>query len=150
MGNREGRGLALTYCFGTYAAQVAEVSVQPTGEVKVKRIISVVDCGIAINPDSVVAQMQGGTIFGLTAALFGDITFKDGRVEQGNFDTYRILRINETPQFDVHIIKSEDAPGGMGEVSTVLIAPAVTNAIFAATGKRLRRLPIDPSELRQA
>lgn len=150
MGNREGRGLALTYCFGTYAAQVAEVSVQPSGEVKVKRITSVVDCGIAINPDSVVAQMQGGTIFGLTAALFGDITFKDGRVEQGNFDTYRILRINETPHFDVHIIKSEDAPGGLGEVSTVLIAPAVTNAIFAATGKRLRRLPIDPSELRQA
>lgn len=146
----DGRGLALTYCFGTYAAQVAEVSVQPSGEVKVKRITSVVDCGIAVNPDTVEAQMQGGTIYGLTAALFGNITFKDGRVEQGNFDTYRILRINEAPQFDVHVIKSDESPGGLGEVSTVLIAPAVTNAIFAATGKRIRSLPIDPSQLRQA
>ncbi|MCQ4325575.1 aldehyde dehydrogenase [Stutzerimonas stutzeri] len=143
-----GRGLALTHCFGTFAAQVAEVTVSPSGEVKVDKVTSVVDCGIAINPDSVVAQMQGGTIFGLTAALFGDITFKDGRVEQGNFDSYRMLRINEAPLLETHVVVSEESPGGLGEVPTVLIAPAVVNAIFAATGKRLRRLPIDPQELR--
>ncbi len=145
-----GRGLALTYCFSTYAAQVAEVSVNANGEVRVHKVTSVVDCGIAINPDSVVAQVQGGTIFGLTAALFGNITFKDGRMEQGNFDTYRLLRINEAPVIETHRIESQEAPGGLGEVSTVTIAPAVVNAIFAATGKRLRSLPINPGELRPA
>ncbi|OWJ97652.1 aldehyde dehydrogenase [Pseudomonas sp. A46] len=145
-----GRGLALTYCFSTYAAQVAEVSVGPNGEVRVLKVTTVVDCGIPINPDSVVAQIQGGTIFGLTAALFGNITFKDGRVEQGNFDTYRMLRINEVPEIITHVVESRESPGGLGEVSTVSIAPAVVNAIFAATGKRLRRLPIDPQELRTA
>lgn len=145
-----GRGLALTYCFSTYAAQVAEVSVGANGDVRVLKVTSVVDCGIPINPDSVVAQIQGGTFFGLTAALFGDITFKDGRVEQGNFDTYRMLRINEVPELITHTIESSEPPGGLGEVSTVTIAPAVVNAIFAATGKRLRRLPIDPQELRSA
>ncbi|WP_041770248.1 xanthine dehydrogenase family protein molybdopterin-binding subunit [Metapseudomonas resinovorans] len=145
-----GRGLALTYCFGTYAAQVAEVSVDASGTVKVHKITGVVDCGIPINPDSVVAQMQSGTVFGLTAALFGNITFKDGRVEQGNFDSYRLLRMNEVPPIETHIINSGESPGGLGEVSTVVIAPAVVNAIFAATGKRLRSLPIDPAELKQA
>lgn len=145
-----GRGLALTHCFGTFAAQVAEVSVGPNGEVKVDKVTSVVDCGIAINPDSVVAQMQGGTIFGLTAVLYGNITFKDGQVEQGNFDTYRMLRINEAPVIETHVLASSESPGGLGEVPTVTIAPAVVNAVFAATGKRLRSLPIDPEELRQA
>lgn len=145
-----GRGLALTHCFGTFAAQVAEVSVSPNGEVKVDKVTSVVDCGIAINPDSVVAQMQGGTIFGLTAVLYGNITFKDGQVEQGNFDTYRMLRINEAPVIETHVLASSESPGGLGEVPTVTIAPAVVNAVFAATGKRLRSLPIDPAELRQA
>ncbi|WP_095192655.1 molybdopterin cofactor-binding domain-containing protein [Pseudomonas sp. Irchel 3A7] len=145
-----GRGLALTSCFSTYAAQVAEVSVKPNGEVQVHKIITVVDCGIAINPDSVVAQVQGGTIFGLSAVLFGNITFKDGQVEQGNFDTYRVLRINETPQIETFRVESGESPGGLGEVSTVTIAPAVVNAIFAATGKRLRSLPVDPQALRQA
>ncbi|WP_172151957.1 xanthine dehydrogenase family protein molybdopterin-binding subunit [Pseudomonas tumuqii] len=145
-----GRGLALTHCFGTFAAQVAEVTVSPNGEVKVDKVTSVVDCGIAINPDSVVAQMQGGTIFGLTAVLYGNITFKDGQVEQGNFDTYRMLRINETPVIETHVVASSESPGGLGEVPTVTIAPAVVNAVFAATGKRLRSLPIDPEELRQA
>ncbi|CAD5105898.1 xanthine dehydrogenase family protein molybdopterin-binding subunit [Zestomonas carbonaria] len=145
-----GRGLALTHCFGTFAAQVAEVSVSPNGDVQVHKVTSVVDCGIAINPDSVVAQMQGGTIFGLTAVLFGNITFKDGRVEQGNFDTYRMLRFNEVPQIETHLVESGESPGGLGEVPTVLIAPAVVNAIFAACGKRLRSLPIDSQELRQA
>ncbi|MHC6225729.1 xanthine dehydrogenase family protein molybdopterin-binding subunit [Pseudomonas sp. X10] len=146
----QGRGLALTYCFSTYAAQVAQVSVDAAGNVKVERITTVVDCGIAINPDSVVAQIQGGTLFGLTAALFGNITFKEGRVEQGNFDTYRLLRLNETPQIDTFRIDSGESPGGLGEVSTVTVAPAVVNALFAATGKRLRSLPIDPEALRQA
>ncbi|MDE3738676.1 xanthine dehydrogenase family protein molybdopterin-binding subunit [Metapseudomonas resinovorans] len=145
-----GRGVALTYCFGTYAAQVAEVSVDASGTVKVNKVIGVVDCGIPINPDSVVAQMQSGTVFGLTAALFGNITFKDGRVEQGNFDSYRLLRINEVPPIETHIINSGESPGGLGEVSTVIIAPAVVNAIYAATGKRLRSLPIDPAQLKQA
>lgn len=145
-----GRGLALTSCFSTYAAQVAEVSVGANGEVKVHKVTTVVDCGIAINPDSVVAQVQGGTIFGLSAALFGNITFKDGKVEQANFDTYRVLRINEIPQIDTWRVESSESPGGLGEVSTVTIAPAVINAIFAATGKRLRSLPVDPQALRQA
>ncbi|MDF0731807.1 molybdopterin-dependent oxidoreductase [Pseudomonas entomophila] len=146
----QGRGLALTYCFSTYAAQVAQVSVDDAGNVKVERVTTVVDCGIAINPDSVVAQIQGGTLFGLTAALFGNITFKDGRVEQGNFDTYRLLRLNEAPRIDTFRIDSGESPGGLGEVSTVTIAPAVVNALFAATGKRLRSLPIDPQALRKA
>ncbi|WP_223835202.1 xanthine dehydrogenase family protein molybdopterin-binding subunit [Pseudomonas sp. JM0905a] len=146
----QGRGLALTYCFGTYAAQVAEVSVDASGAVKVNKVTCVVDCGIPINPDSVVAQMQGGTIFGLTATLFGNITFKDGRVEQANFDSYRLLRLNEVPPIETHIINSGESPGGLGEVSTVVIAPAVVNAIFAATGKRLRSLPVDSTQLKQA
>ncbi len=145
---RHGRGLAMTHCFGTYAAQVAEVSVGTNGEVRVLKVTTVVDCGIPINPNSVVAQIQGGTIFGLTAALFGNITFKDGRVEQGNFDTYRLLRINEAPEIITHIVESGESPGGLGEVSTVTIAPAVVNAVFAATGKRLRSLPVDMQELR--
>ncbi|MNC67522.1 Membrane-bound aldehyde dehydrogenase [pyrroloquinoline-quinone] precursor [compost metagenome] len=95
------------------------------------------------------AQIQGGTLFGLTAALFGDITFKDGKVEQGNFDSYRILRINETPKLDTFRIDSGESPGGLGEVSTVTVAPAVVNAIFAATGKRIRKLPIDSQTLRK-
>ena len=118
------------------------------GDVRVHKVTSVVDCGIPINPDSVVAQIQGGTFFGLTAALFGDITFKDGRVEQGNFDTYRMLRINEVPELITHTVESSEAPGGLGEVSTVTIAPAVVNAIYAATGKRLRSLPIRAQDLR--
>lgn len=144
-----GRGLALTSCFSTYAAQVAEVSVSDSGDVKVHKVTTVVDCGIAINPDSVVAQVQGGTVFGLSAALFGNITFKDGKVEQGNFDTYRVLRINEVPQIETWRVESSESPGGLGEVSTVTIAPAVVNAVFAATGKRIRTLPIDPQVLRK-
>ncbi|MGY2374520.1 molybdopterin cofactor-binding domain-containing protein [Pseudomonas sp. SDO524_S393] len=137
-----GRGVALTFCFGTYAAQVAEVSVDPAGQVRVHTLTCVVDCGRAIVPDSVVAQMQGGAIFGLTATLFGNITFKDGRVEQANFDTYRMLRMNEAPRIETHVLDSEETPGGIGEVSTVMIGPAVVNAVFAATGKRVRRLPV--------
>jgi isoquinoline 1-oxidoreductase subunit beta len=103
---------------------------------------------MVVNPDTVRAQIEGGIIFGITAALYGQITLKNGRVEQSNFDNYRMLRINEAPVVEVHIIKSTEAPGGIGEPGTAAIFPAVVNAIFAATGKRIRKLPINPSELR--
>jgi isoquinoline 1-oxidoreductase beta subunit len=119
------------------------------GAVRVRRVVCAVDCGTAVNPDTVRAQIQGAVIFGITAALHGEITLKDGRVEQTNFDTYEMLRINEAPAVEVHIVQSSEPPGGMGEPGTSAIAPAVTNAIFAATGKRLRKLPIDTEALKQ-
>ena len=105
--------------------------------------------GMGVNPDTVRAQIEGGIIFGITAALHGEITLKDGRVEQTNFDFYHILRMNEAPVVEVHIVQSSEAPGGMGEAGTSAIVPAVKNAIFAATGKRLRKLPIDTAALKQ-
>jgi isoquinoline 1-oxidoreductase beta subunit len=102
---------------------------------------------MTVNPDTVKAQMEGGIIFGITAALFGEITIKDGRVEQNNFNDYRMLRIDEAPVVEVYLVKSDEAPGGIGEPGTSAIAPAVTNAIFAATGKRIRKLPVNPDEL---
>jgi isoquinoline 1-oxidoreductase beta subunit len=108
-----------------------------------------VDCGTVVNPDTVQAQIQSAVMFGITAALYGEITLKDGRVEQANFDNYQVLRINEAPRVDVYIVPSQELPGGMGEAGTSAIVPAVTNAIFAATGERLRKLPIDPTMLRQ-
>jgi isoquinoline 1-oxidoreductase beta subunit len=143
-----GRGVSVQSVFGSYVAQVAEVEVSKEGEVGVKRITCAVDCGIAINPDTIEAQIQSAIIYGLTAVLYGEITLKDGRVEQSNFDNYRALRINEVPVIDVHLIKSTEAPGGMGEPGTSALSPAVTNAIFAATGVRLRKLPIDPAKLK--
>jgi isoquinoline 1-oxidoreductase subunit beta len=110
----------------------------------VKRLVAAVDTGIVVNPDTVVAQLQGGLIFGLTAALFGEITIKNGRVQQSNYNDYRVLRINEIPQIEVHLIASGEVPGGIGETGTTAAPPAVGNAIYAATGVRLRRLPIDP------
>jgi isoquinoline 1-oxidoreductase beta subunit len=137
-----GRGVSVQHAFGSYLAQVAEVVVSKEGEVRVPRVVCAVDCGMIVNPDTVKAQMEGGIIFGLTAALFGEITMKDGRVEQNNFNDYRMLRIDEAPVVEVHLVKSAEAPGGIGEPGTSAIAPAVTNAIFAATGKRVRTLPI--------
>jgi isoquinoline 1-oxidoreductase beta subunit len=102
----------------------------------------VVDCGVVVNPDTVRAQMESGIIFGLSAALFGEITIKNGRVEQTNFGDYRVLRINEAPAIDVHIVKNQEAPGGIGEPGTSCVMPALANAVFAATGKRIRKLPI--------
>lgn len=130
-------------------AQVAEVEVSKDGAVRVRRVVCAVDCGTVINPDTVQAQIQGAVIFGITAALYGQITLKDGRVEQTNFDTYQALRMNEAPEIEVYIIPSSEPPGGMGETGTSAIVPAVTNAIFAATGKRLRKLPVDPEALKQ-
>ena len=146
---RVGRGVAVQSVFGTYMAQVAEVEVSRDGAVRVRRVVCAVDCGTVINPDTVQAQIQGAIIFGVTAALYGEITLKDGRVEQSNFDTYQMLRMNEAPAIEVHIVPSFEPPGGMGEPGTSAIVPAVTNAIFAATGKRLRNLPIDTSALKQ-
>jgi isoquinoline 1-oxidoreductase beta subunit len=130
-------------------AQVAEVEVAKDGAVRVRRVVCAVDCGTVINPDTVRAQIQGAVMFGITAALYGEITLKDGRVEQGNFDSYQILRINEAPAVEVHIVESAATPGGMGEAGTSAIVPAVANAIFAATAKRLRKLPIDTAALKQ-
>jgi isoquinoline 1-oxidoreductase beta subunit len=129
-------------------AQVAEVEVSKEGELKVKRITCAVDCGVAINPDTIEAQVQSAIVYGLTAALYGEITLRDGRVQQSNFHDYRALRINEMPVIVVHVVQSTEAPGGMGEPGTSALPPAVTNAIFAATGVRLRKLPIDPAKLK--
>jgi isoquinoline 1-oxidoreductase subunit beta len=147
--DRVGRGIAIQFVFATYMAQVAEVEVSKEGAVRVRRVVCAVDCGTVVNPDTVRAQIQGAIIFGITAALYGEVTLKDGRVEQANFDTYQMMRMNEAPAIDVYIVQSPEAPGGMGEAGTSLIAPALTNAIFAATGKRLRKLPIDASALKK-
>ena len=144
-----GRGVSVQFVFATYMAQIAEVEVSKEGAVRVRRVVCAVDCGTVINPDIVKAQIEGAIIFGTTAALYGEITLKDGRVEQANFDTYQILRMNEAPAVEVHIVQSSEPPGGMGEAGTSAIVPAVANAIFAATGRRLRNLPIDTNALKQ-
>jgi len=137
-----GRGVSVQHAFATYMAQVTEVEVAKDGAVRVRRVVCAVDCGTVVNPNTVQAQIQSGIIFGLTAALRGEITLKDGRVVQSNFHDYQMLRMNETPAIEVYIVKSGEAPGGMGETGTSAAAPALTNAIFAATGKRIRRLPV--------
>jgi len=145
-----GRGVSVQYVFGSYMAQVAEVDVSKDGDVRVRRVVCAVDCGAAVNPDTIRAQVQSGVIFGISAALFGQVTLKDGRVEQTNFDTYRVLRMSEAPLVEVHIVQNTEHPGGLGEPGTSAIVPAVMNAIFAATGKRLRKPPVDPAELKSA
>ena len=137
----QGRGIALCTGFGSFVAQVVHVSVDKDG-IRPTRVWCVVDCGLQVNPDTIRAQMQSGIVFGLSAALHGEITIKEGRVEQTNFGDYRVLRINETPRIDVDLVKSLEAPGGIGEPGTSCVMPALTNAIFAATGKRIRKLPI--------
>jgi isoquinoline 1-oxidoreductase beta subunit len=136
------RGIALHKSFESFVAQVAEVSVSPAGEVRVHRVVCAVDCGMFVNPDTIEAQMQGAIVFGLTAALKGQITIDKGRVQQSNFNDYEMLRLAEMPVVEVYIVPSSEAPGGIGEPGTPPIAPAVCNAIFAATGKRIRKLPI--------
>ncbi|MBI2537252.1 MAG: xanthine dehydrogenase family protein molybdopterin-binding subunit, partial [Gemmatimonadetes bacterium] len=136
------RGIALWQFGETYLAEVAEVSVAPEGAVRVHRVTSAVDCGIVVNPDTVEAQIQSSIVYGLTAALYGAITIERGRVVQSNFHDYPMLRLAEMPEIEVHLVRSEAAPGGIGEAGLPPIAPAVCNAIFAATGKRIRRLPI--------
>ncbi|MGK9337975.1 molybdopterin cofactor-binding domain-containing protein [Sinorhizobium meliloti] len=146
----KGRGIALSEDFGSFAAMISEVSVGDDGSLKTERIICAVDCGQVINPDTVEAQIQSGIIYGLSAALYGRITVQNGAVVEGNFDDSPVLRINETPKIEVHIVPSSEAPGGIGEVGTPGVAPSLLNAIFVAIGKRLRSLPIDHNELRRA
>ena len=137
-----GRGVSVQFVFATYLAQVAEVEVSKDGAVRVRRVVCAVDCGTVVNPDTVRAQIQSAVIFGITAALHGQITLKGGRVEQSNFHDYRMLRMNEAPVIEVYIVNSTELPGGMGEAGTSAIVPAVTNAIYAATGTRVRKLPV--------
>ncbi len=138
----QGRGIAAHFSFRSYVAQVAEVSVRPDGSVQVHRVVCAIDCGRVVNPNIVAAQMEGGIVFGLTAALNGNITIQGGRVQQSNFDDYPLLRIYEMPVVEVYPVPSQEPPGGIGEVAVPVIAPAVANAVFAATGTRIRRLPI--------
>ncbi len=141
LGRGQGRGIAVHESFNSYVAQVAEVTVR-RGTIHVDRVVIAVDCGIAVNPDVIEAQMQGGMGFGLAAALASELTFKDGRVEQSNFHDYRVLRMDQMPEVEVHIVSSSEPPTGVGEPATPVIAPAVANAVYAATGQRLRRLPL--------
>lgn len=140
---RRARGISAQTAFGSFISTVCEAEVDENGEIRVHRLVSAVDTGIAVNPDTIVAQLEGGLIFGLTAALFNEITISKGRVDQSNFHDYRMLRINEAPKIEVHLIPSTEYPGGIGETGTTAAPPALTNALFAATGVRLRRLPID-------
>jgi isoquinoline 1-oxidoreductase subunit beta len=142
-GARRGRGLALMKAFHSYLAAIADVAVSDDGDVRVTRVVVVADVGNVINPDILTAQIQGGVTFGLSSVLHGKITFAGGRVEQGNFNDYRIMRIDEMPQIEVHIVPSTESSGGIGEPGTVVVQPAVANAVFAATGVQLTRMPID-------
>jgi isoquinoline 1-oxidoreductase beta subunit len=143
------RGIAVHESFGSYISQVAEVSERPDGKVAIHKVVCAVDCGKIVNPDTIKAQMEGGIAFGLSAALYGEITFKNGQVEQSNFNDYSMLRINEMPVVEVYIVDSKAEPSGVGEPGVPPIAPAVGNAVFAATGKRIRSLPIRADELKK-
>jgi isoquinoline 1-oxidoreductase beta subunit len=136
------RGIAVAFSYESYAAEVAEVSVGPDGRVRVHRVVCAIDCGFAVNPDQVRAQMEGGIVYALTAALYGKITIDRGRVRESNFGDYPMLRIGETPLTEVHILDSGEKPGGIGEPGVPPLAPAVCNALFALTGKRIRELPV--------
>ncbi len=143
-------GIAVAESFGSYVAEVAEVSVAADGTPKVHKVTAVVDCGLTVNPLTIARQIEGAICYGLSAALYGKITFKDGRIEQSNFHDYPVVRMSEMPKVDVHIMPSSESPGGIGEPGTPPIAPALTNAIFAATGVRIRSLPIDTDLLKRS
>ena len=144
-----GVGVAVAAAWGSFAASIVECTVGADGQVTLERITTVLDCGQAINPDGVIAQMEGGQVFGLTAALYGKLTIDNGRVMQSNFHDYPVLRISQVPPMAVHLVASSEAPGGVGEIGTTVIKPALANAVFAATGKRVRGLPLDPEQLKR-
>ncbi len=144
---RTGRGVCAQPSFASFIATVVEVEVDEDGEVYLRRVTSAVDTGIAVNPDTIVAQLQGGLVFGLTAGLYGEVTIESGRVQQSNFNNYRMLRMDQVPNVDVHVIKSGEHPGGIGETGTTASLPALRNAIYAATGVALRRMPVDRAAL---
>jgi isoquinoline 1-oxidoreductase beta subunit len=146
----KGRGVALIDSWGSYGVLIMELTVAPSGEVSVDRMVSALDCGLAVNPDGVVSQMEGGIAYGLSAALFGAVTFEGGRVLQSNFHDYQPLRMHHTPDIEVHLIKSPEPPGGVGEMGTALVTPAFLNAIHAATGKRFRNYPVSTDQLRSS
>jgi isoquinoline 1-oxidoreductase beta subunit len=146
----QGRGIAVHESFGSFVAHVAEVSVPKNGKPRVHRIVAAIDCGPVVNPATIHAQLEGGAVFGLTAAFYSEISFAGGRVQQGNFHDYPMLRIHEMPMVETHIVASDEKMGGVGEPGVPSIAPAVANAIFAASGKRVRRLPIRTSDLPEA
>jgi isoquinoline 1-oxidoreductase subunit beta len=141
-----GRGIAVHPSFKSFSAQVAEVSVDESGKVRVHKMVCAIDCGEYVNPRIIEAQIEGGAIFGITAALYDELTFERGRLQQSNFHNYPMVRMNECPEIETHIVKSNEGPGGVGEPNVPCAAPAVANAIFAATGKRVRKLPIRMSE----
>jgi isoquinoline 1-oxidoreductase beta subunit len=136
------RGIAVHNSYGSYVASVVEVSVSGDRQLQVHRVVIAIDCGIAINPDLVAAQMESSVVFGLTGALFGEITLNKGVVEQSNFHDYPILRMHQTPRIEILVLDSGEFPGGAGEPGVAVIAPALANAVFAATGERIRSLPL--------
>ena len=140
--SRRGRGVSVLQAFGSYLAQVAEITVNQAGEIRVDRVVCAIDCGMVVNPDTVKAQIDGGILFGVTAALWGEITIQKGRVAQSNFHDYRLLRLAEAPKVEVHLVVSQEAPGGVGEPGTSAAIPAIANAVAAATGQRQRNLPL--------
>jgi CO/xanthine dehydrogenase Mo-binding subunit len=137
------QGIAFMVGYTTHIAQVVEISAEPGG-IKIHKITCVVDCGQMVNPKIVESQVESGIVFGLTAALWGEVTLSEGKVQQTNFNDYRLLRGNELPVLDVLLLESEETPGGIGEAAVALVAPAICNAYFGATAKRLRALPIAP------
>jgi len=147
---RRGRGISVQFAFGSYLSQVAEVEAADDGSIKVRRVVCAVDCGIVVNPDTVAAQIEGGTLFRPDRCAVRRDHSEERAVEQGNFNDYRPMRINECPVIETHLVRSAEPPGGLGEAATAAITPAVTNAIFAATGKRIRTLPIDTALLKSS
>jgi isoquinoline 1-oxidoreductase beta subunit len=143
------RGIAVAFSYGSYAAHVAEVSVGSDGTVRVHKLVCAIDCGLAVNPDQIRAQMEGGAVYAMTG-MYDQITLDKGRVQQSNFHDYPMIRMAEAPVVETHIVDSDAAPGGLGEPGVPTVAPSITNAIFVLTGKRIRRLPIRPEDLKKA
>jgi isoquinoline 1-oxidoreductase beta subunit len=146
----QGRGVSLQFAFNSYVACVLDIEVDAGGKIRLRRAVTAVDCGLSVNPDTVRAQMEGGIIFGLSTAMFNEITLTGGAVDQTNFDRYRVLRINEAPRIEVYHIRNKEEPGGVGEAGTSIVAAALGNAIFAATGHRLRQLPLANTPIKPA